>query len=159
LAIILKASDEGISLICIWVLGIINLFVLASRAVMTLLKAGDHGSTFGGNQLAAAVGRAALRVLVHERLVERAAEQGAYLFGKLSALGAPCVADIRGRGLLVGIEIAATAGSARAYCERLVERGVLAKDTHEQVVRLAPPLIVERAELDWLVEQLRAVLG
>jgi ornithine--oxo-acid transaminase len=132
--------------------------VLASRAIMTLLKAGDHGSTFGGNPLAAAVGRAALRVLVHERLVERAAEQGAYLLGKLRALDAPCVADLRGRGLLIGIEIAAPAGSARAYCERLAERGVLAKDTHEQVVRLAPPLIVERTELDWLVEQLRAAL-
>jgi ornithine--oxo-acid transaminase len=133
--------------------------VLASRAVMTLLKPGDHGSTFGGNPLAAAVGRAALRVIVHEHLAERAAEQGEYLFGKLRALRAPCIAEIRGRGLLVGVEIAAAAGSARAYCERLAERGVLAKDTHEQVIRLAPPLTIERAELDWLVEQLRAALG
>jgi ornithine--oxo-acid transaminase len=132
--------------------------VLASRAIMTLLRPGDHGSTFGGNPLAAAVGRTALRVLVHEHLPERAAAQGEYLFQKLRELQAPCVADIRGRGLLVGIEIAASAGTARAYCERLAERGVLAKDTHEQVIRLAPPLTVERAELDWLVEQLRAVL-
>ena len=132
--------------------------VLASRAIMTLLRPGDHGSTFGGNPLAAAVGHAALRVLIRERLAERAAEQGEYLFGKLRALNAPSVAEIRGRGLLIGIEIAAAAGSAREFCERLVQRGVLAKDTHEQVVRLAPPLIVERAELDWLVEQLRAVL-
>ena len=132
--------------------------VLASRAIMTLLRPGDHGSTFGGNPLAAAVGHASLRVIVRERLAERAAEQGAYLFEKLRALNAPCVAEIRGRGLLIGIEIAAAAGSARQYCERLLERGVLAKDTHAQVVRLAPPLIVERAELDWLVEQLRAVL-
>jgi ornithine--oxo-acid transaminase len=132
--------------------------VLASRAIMTLLRPGDHGSTFGGNPLAAAVGRAALRVIVAEHLAERAAEQGEYLFGKLRALRAPCVTDIRGRGLLIGIEIAAAAGSARAYCERLAERGVLAKDTHEQVIRLAPPLTVARTELDWLVEQLRAVL-
>jgi ornithine--oxo-acid transaminase len=132
--------------------------VLASRAIMTLLRPGDHGSTFGGNPLAAAVGRMALRVLVHERLPERAAAQGEYLFAKLRELKAPCVAEIRGRGLLVGIEIAASAGTARAYCERLAERGVLAKDTHEQVIRLAPPLTVERAELDWLVEQLRTVL-
>jgi ornithine--oxo-acid transaminase len=132
--------------------------VLASRAIMTLLRPGDHGSTFGGNPLAAAVGHASLRVLIRERLAERAAEQGAYLFEKLRGLNAPCVAEIRGRGLLIGIEIAAAAGSARQYCERLLERGVLAKDTHAQVVRLAPPLIVERAELDWLVEQLRAVL-
>ncbi|HXS79956.1 MAG TPA: ornithine--oxo-acid transaminase [Gammaproteobacteria bacterium] len=132
--------------------------VLASRAIMTLLRPGDHGSTFGGNPLAAAVGHAALRVLIRERLAERAAEQGDYLQGKLRALNAPCIAEIRGRGLLIGIEIAASAGSAREFCERLAQRGVLAKDTHEQVIRLAPPLIVERGELDWLLEQLRAVL-
>jgi len=132
--------------------------VLASRAIMTLLKPGDHGSTFGGNPLAAAVGHASLRVLVRERLAERAAAQGEYLFQRLRALTLPCIAEIRGRGLLVGIEIAATAGTARTYCERLLQRGVLAKDTHAQVIRLAPPLIVERAELDWLVEQLRGVL-
>ena len=132
--------------------------VLASRAIMTLLRPGDHGSTFGGNPLAAAVGHASLRVLIRERLAERAAEQGEYLFAKLRALNAPCVAEVRGRGLLIGIEIAAAAGSAREFCERLAQCGVLAKDTHEQVIRLAPPLIVERAELDWLVEQLRAVL-
>ena len=133
--------------------------VLASRALMTLFRPGDHGSTFGGNPLAAAVGRAALGVLVDERLAERAAAQGEYLFGKLAALRAPCIVELRGRGLLVGIEIAAAAGSAREFCERLLARGVLAKDTHEQVIRLAPPLTVERAELDWLVEQLRIVLG
>jgi ornithine--oxo-acid transaminase len=133
--------------------------VLASRAIMTLLRPGDHGSTFGGNPLAAAVGRIALRVIVHERLAERAAEQGEYLLARLRELDAPAIAQIRGRGLLVGIEIAVAAGTARAYCERLAERGVLAKDTHEQVIRLAPPLIVERRELDWLVEQLSAVLS
>jgi ornithine--oxo-acid transaminase len=132
--------------------------VLASRAIMTQLRPGDHGSTFGGNPLAAAVGRAALRVIVHERLAERAAAQGEYLLQKLRELDAPCIAEIRGRGLLVGIEIVAAAGGARSFCERLVERGVLAKDTHAQVIRLAPPLVVQRAELDWLVEQLRAVL-
>jgi ornithine--oxo-acid transaminase len=132
--------------------------VLASRAIMTLLKPGDHGSTFGGNPLAAAVGHASLRVLVLERLAERAAAQGEYLFGKLRALQAPCITEVRGRGLLIGIEIAPSAGSARLYCERLLARGVLTKDTHAQVIRLAPPLIVERAELDWLVEQLEAVL-
>jgi ornithine--oxo-acid transaminase len=132
--------------------------VLAGRAIMGLLRPGDHGSTFGGNPLAAAVGRMALRVLVHEHLPERAASQGEYLFAKLRELEAPCIAEVRGRGLLVGIEIVRSAGTARAYCERLAERGVLAKDTHEQVIRLAPPLTIERAALDWLVEQLRAVL-
>jgi ornithine--oxo-acid transaminase len=132
--------------------------VLGSRSIMTLLRPGDHGSTFGGNPLASAVGHAALRVLVRERLAERAAEQGGYLLEKLRELSSPCVAAVRGRGLLVGIEIASAAGTARAYCERLLERGVLAKDTHAQVIRLAPPLIVEHAEIDWLLEQLRVVL-
>jgi len=131
--------------------------VLASRALMTLFQPGDHGSTFGGNPLASAVGRAALGVLVDEGLVARAAELGDYLFAALHGLGAPCIKDVRGRGLLVGIEIAAAAGTARAFCERLLARGVLAKDTHAQVIRLAPPLVVRHGELDWLVEQLRAV--
>jgi ornithine--oxo-acid transaminase len=100
-----------------------------------------------------------LRVIVHEHLVERAAKQGEYLFARLRELASPRVADVRGLGLLVGIEITAAGGSARDYCERLASRGVLAKDTHEQVIRLAPPLIIERAELDWLMEQLRAVLN
>jgi ornithine--oxo-acid transaminase len=132
--------------------------VLASRALLTLFRPGDHGSTFGGNPLAAAVGRAALEVLVEEDLPARAAGLGEHLLAALRKLEAPCVTAIRGRGLLIGIELAASAGAARAYCERLLARGVLAKDTHAQVIRLAPPLVVERAELDWLVEQLRVVL-
>jgi len=132
--------------------------VLASRAIMTLLRPGDHGSTFGGNPLAAAVGAAALDVLVDENLTARAAELGDYLRGALATIRTSKIAEIRGRGLLIGIELTAAAGTARAYCEQLLERGVLAKDTHAQVIRLAPPLVVERAELDWLVEQLREVL-
>jgi ornithine--oxo-acid transaminase len=132
--------------------------VLASRAIMTLLKPGDHGSTFGGNPLASAVGSAALDVLVDERLTERAADLGAHLRAALATLRSDKIVEIRGRGLLIGIEIAASAGTARKYCERLLERGVLAKDTHAQVIRLAPPLTIERAELDWLVTELRDVL-
>lgn len=132
--------------------------VLARRELMTLFRPGDHGSTFGGNPLAAAVGAAALDVLLDERLAERAAASGAYLRAELETIASKNVAGVRGRGLLIGVEIARSAGSARDYCERLLARGVLAKDTHEQVIRLAPPLIVERAELDWLVEQLRAEL-
>jgi ornithine--oxo-acid transaminase len=132
--------------------------VLASRAIMTLLKPGDHGSTFGGNPLASAVGSAALDVLVDERLTERAADLGAHLRAALATLRSNKIVEIRGRGLLIGIEIAASAGTARKYCERLLERGVLAKDTHAQVIRLAPPLVVARDELDWLVAQLRDVL-
>jgi ornithine--oxo-acid transaminase len=132
--------------------------VLASRALLTLFRPGDHGSTFGGNPLAAAVGRAALDVLVEEDLAARAADLGDYLQAKLRALHASCAAEVRGRGLLIGIEIAAASGTARSYCERLLERGVLAKDTHTQVIRLAPPLVVTRPELDWLLEQVAAVL-
>jgi ornithine--oxo-acid transaminase len=132
--------------------------VLASRAIMTLLKPGDHGSTFGGNPLASAVGAAALDVLVEERLTERAAELGAHLRAALATLRSDKIVEIRGRGLLIGIEIAVAAGTARKYCERLLERGVLAKDTHAQVIRLAPPLIIEHAELDWLVARLGDVL-
>jgi ornithine--oxo-acid transaminase len=132
--------------------------VLASRALLTLFRPGDHGSTFGGNPLAAAVGIASLDVLVDEGLADRAAELGTYLASALGALRAPAVVEIRGRGLLLGIEIAAAMGTARKYCERLLERGVLAKDTHEQVIRLAPPLVVGKEELDWLVAQVEAVL-
>ena len=133
--------------------------VLASRAIMGLFQPGDHGSTFGGNPLASAVGLAALEVIENEGLAARAAELGAYLVERLERLRGPAIVDIRGRGLLIGVEIARSAGTAREYCERLLERGVLAKDTHSQVIRLAPPLVVERAEIDWLCEQLAAVLG
>jgi ornithine--oxo-acid transaminase len=97
-------------------------------------------------------------VLIEENLTARAAELGAHLRTALATLRSSKITEIRGRGLLIGIEIAAAAGTARAFCERLLERGVLAKDTHAQVIRLAPPLVIERGELDWLVAQLRAVL-
>ena len=132
--------------------------VLANEEIMTLLRPGDHGSTFGGNPLAAAVGEAALDVLVEEDLAARAQRLGDHLFAELRKLRTAAIVAIRGKGLLVGVEIAAAAGGAREYCERLAERGVLCKDTHAQVIRLAPPLVIERAELDWLVGELRAVL-
>lgn len=133
--------------------------VLASADVMGLLRPGDHGSTFGGNPLAAAVGEAALEVVIESRLAKRAAELGEYLFERLETISAPSIRAIRGRGLLVGIEIAPEAGTARQFSEKLLERGVLCKDTHEQVIRLAPPLIVQKEQLDWLVEQLRFVFA
>jgi ornithine--oxo-acid transaminase len=132
--------------------------VLATRAIMSQLKPGDHGSTFGGNPLAAAVGEAALDVLIDEDLAARSARLGDYVLDALRALPSKHIASIRGMGLLIGIELKPAAGTARAFCERLLERGVLCKDTHAQVIRLAPPLIVERAEIDWLLDQLRAVL-
>ena len=132
--------------------------VIGRRSIMDVLEPGEHGSTFGGNPLAAAVARAALDVLVTEQLSERAARHGDYLRRQLGTLG-PAVREIRGRGLLLGIEITPAAGTARAICEQLLVRGVLAKDTHEQVIRIAPPLVIGETELDWLATQLSAVLG
>src|SRR5690606_10597671 len=129
--------------------------VLASIDVMGLLRPGAHGSTSGGTPLASAVVEAALQVVIEPRRPARAAELGAYLFDRLASLDSPKVKSIRGRGLLVGIEIAPEAGTARQFSEQLLERGVLCKDTHEQVIRLAPPLIVQKEQLDWLVEQLK----
>jgi len=131
--------------------------VLADRAIMGLFRPGDHGSTFGGNPLAAAVGEASLDVIVDERLAARAAELGDYLLAQLRTLRSGSIAQIRGRGLLVGIKIAARAGTARTFAERLLELGVLSKDTHDQVIRLAPPLIIEEPEIDCLVDRLRSV--
>jgi ornithine--oxo-acid transaminase len=131
--------------------------VLASADIMGLFRPGDHGSTFGGNPLAAAVGEASLEVVIESRLPTRATELGAYLFDRLATLASPHLKSVRGRGLLIGLEIAREAGTARQFSEKLLERGVLCKDTHEQVIRLAPPLIVQKEQLDWLVEQLKFV--
>jgi ornithine--oxo-acid transaminase len=132
--------------------------VLASRKIMDVFAPGDHGSTFGGNPLAAAVGEAAIAVLVDEGLANRAAERGEKLRGALAKIDSPHIVEIRGRGLLVGIEIASASGPARDFALELLELGVLCKDTHAQVLRLAPPLIIEEAEIEWLVERLRRVL-
>jgi ornithine--oxo-acid transaminase len=133
--------------------------VLAARALMDLFRPGDHGSTFGGNPLAAHVAMAALRVIVDERLAERAAAAGRRLRAGLESIATSRVRSIRGRGLLLGIEIEPKAGTAHDYALALIERGVLAKDTHEQVLRLAPPLIIGDEEIDWLIEQLARVLS
>jgi ornithine--oxo-acid transaminase len=130
--------------------------VVGNRNIMEVLHPGDHGSTFGGNPLAAAIGEAALDVILGANLAQRAATYGNYLFAELARIRSARI-EVRGRGLLIGIQIAAASGTARLFSERLLERGVLSKDTHEQVIRLAPPLIVEKEELDWLVEQLRSV--
>ena len=132
---------------------------LARRDVMHVFRPGDHGSTFGGNPLGAAIGLEALDILVEEKLPERSAETGAYLIEKLKGIDSPLILDVRGRGLFVGIEIDSALGSARAVCEALLERGLLSKETHETVVRLAPPLIIGKAEIDWAAEQIRDVLG
>ncbi len=133
--------------------------VLASREVLSVFGPGDHGSTFGGNPLGCAVAREALRVLAEENLVERAAELGDYLMARLRAISSPHVDHVRGKGLLVGIVLKRQAGGARRFCEALKKRGVLAKETHENVIRLAPPLVISQDDLDWALEQVAAVLA
>lgn len=132
--------------------------VLSSRELLGVFEPGDHGSTFGGNPLACVVAREALKVIVDEHLCERAAELGEYLMRRLHKIRSPYVARLRGRGLLVGIVLKPEAGGARRFCEALQERGVLAKDTHRTVIRLAPPLVINKEELDWALEQIEQVL-
>lgn len=133
--------------------------VLASHEAMGVFGPGDHGSTYGGNPLAAAVGRAALQVLVDEKLVENSAVQGAYLKERLAAIKSQHIKEVRGRGLFIGIELKREAGGARRFCEALRDKGLLCKETHEHVIRIAPPLVVTRAELDWALEQIEQVLA
>jgi ornithine--oxo-acid transaminase len=132
---------------------------LARREVMGVFRPGDHGSTFGGNALAAAVGLEALEILVDENLPARSAQLGDYLTAELGRIDSPVIREIRGRGLFIGVEIEASICSARKVCEMLMERGLLSKETHATVVRLAPPLIISRSEVDWAVNQIRDVLG
>lgn len=122
--------------------------ILADTAIMDVFTVGSHGSTFGGNPLGAAVARAALRVIVDERLAERAAELGLWFSAELERLNSPHIAEVRGRGLLVGVEVRRESGKARRFCESLLERGILAKETHQQVVRFAPPLVVTKEQLE-----------
>ena len=131
---------------------------LARRDVMQVFTPGDHGSTFGGNPLASAVGLEALNILIEDKLSEHSAEMGAYLLAELAAIDSPMIKELRGRGLFIGIEIEASMATARQICEALMERGLLSKETHETVVRLAPPLVISKAEVDWAVTQIREVL-
>jgi ornithine--oxo-acid transaminase len=130
--------------------------VAASREVMGVFKPGDHGSTFGGNPLGCAVARAALDVIVDEKLPERSARLGAYFMDRVRALQSPVVREVRGRGLWIGVELAVP---ARPYCERLMQEGMLCKETHEKVIRLAPPLVITEEEIDWAVARLAKVLA
>ena len=120
-----------------------------------MFKPGDHGSTFGGNPLGCAVARTALRVLVREKMVERSAELGAYFLDKLHTLRSPDLREVRGRGLWIGIELHSP---ARPYCEALKREGVLCKETHDRVIRIAPPLVITREEVDWAFERIRQVI-
>jgi ornithine--oxo-acid transaminase len=132
---------------------------LAKREVMEVFRPGDHGSTFGGNPLAAAIGLEALNILVEEDLPGHSATMGAYMMQKLSDIRTPLIKDIRGKGLFIGVEIDPALATAREVCERLMSRGLLSKETHEVVVRLAPPLIIGQEEIDWAITQIREVLA
>ena len=129
--------------------------VLASKEVLGVFNPGDHGSTFGGNPLACAVARAALRVLVEENLVEHSAEMGAYFLSQLQTLRSPDLKEVRGKGLWIGIELNS---AARPYCEALKDEGILCKETHDKVLRIAPPLTITREEIDWAFERIQKVI-
>lgn len=129
--------------------------VLASKEILGVFQPGDHGSTFGGNPLACAVARAALRVVLEENLAARSAELGAYFLGLLRSLRSPDVKEVRGKGLWIGVELYSP---ARSYCEALKEEGILCKETHDKVIRIAPPLIIRREEIDWAFERIRRVV-
>jgi ornithine--oxo-acid transaminase len=133
--------------------------VIASDEVMGVFKPGDHGSTFGGNPLACAVGSASLDVIVKEGLAENAAKMGDYFMSKLKAMNSPHVKEIRGKGLLIGVEVKKESGVGRVFTEKLMKLGVLAKETHEQVVRFAPPLVIKREEIDWAMERISQVFA
>ncbi|MGD8510313.1 MAG: ornithine--oxo-acid transaminase [Gammaproteobacteria bacterium] len=131
---------------------------LARHEVMDVFRPGDHGSTFGGNPLAATIALEALNILLEEDLVKQSAEKGAWLLERLRAIDSPLIREVRGRGLFIGLEIEPAQASAREVCERLMKRGLLSKETHETVVRLAPPLAVDRASLEWAADQIAEVL-
>ena len=132
--------------------------VLSRQEVLGLFKPGDHGSTYGGNPLACAVAREALRVLLEENLIERAATLGEYLLTRLREIKSPYIKEIRGKGLWAGVVLNEKAGGARPFCEALMERGMLCKETHWNVIRLAPPLVINQEEIDWALERLAEVL-
>ncbi len=132
--------------------------VVASQEILGVFKPGDHGSTYGGNPLGSAIAREALKIIIDEKLPQKSAESGAYLMQKLNEIESPYIEQIRGKGLWVGIVLKPSAGGARHFCVALQERGILAKETHENVIRLAPPLNITRSELDHAIAILQEVL-
>jgi ornithine--oxo-acid transaminase len=133
--------------------------VLSNSEVLGVLRPGEHGSTFGGNPLACAVARMALRVLLEEGMVENSAEMGQYFLQGLKQIAGPLVKEVRGKGLMIGIELQPEGGGARQYCEKLKGLGVLCKDTHGHTIRVAPPLVITRQEIDWALERFDSVLS
>jgi ornithine--oxo-acid transaminase len=132
--------------------------VLSNREVMDVLRPGEHGSTFGGNPLACAIARTALKVLVEEHMIENAAEMGNYFLSNLSKIRSPHIKEVRGRGLMLAVELLPAAGGARKFCETLMSMGLLCKETHENTIRFAPPLVITREEINWALERIETVL-
>ncbi len=133
--------------------------IIGDHELLGLFQAGEHGSTFGGNPLAMAVARAALRVLVEEDMVANSAKMGEYFLEQLVEIPSPHVKEVRGKGLLIGVELYPHAGGARRFCEALAGKGILAKETHENVIRFAPPLIIDQETIDWAIPRIREVLN
>ena len=133
--------------------------VLADTEIMGLFQPGEHGSTFGGNPLGAAVARAALKVLVDEDLLQNSKELGEYFIEQLVEIPSPHVKEVRGKGMLIGVDLKKSAGGARRFCEALQARGILCKETHETVIRFAPPLVIDRETIDWMLPRIREVLN
>ena len=132
--------------------------VLSSKEVLGVLRPGEHGSTFGGNPLACAVARTAIKVIVDENMVENSAAMGEYFLSGLSNIKSPHIKEVRGRGLFIAVEMVPEAGGARWYCEKLITHGLLCKETHENTIRFAPPLIITKEEIDWALERIETVL-
>ena len=132
--------------------------VLSSQEILGLFQPGEHGSTFGGNPLAAAVARASLKVIVDEHLIENAATLGEYFLDQLTEIPSRNIKEVRGKGLLIGVELKPEAGGARKYCEQLQAAGILAKETHETIIRFAPPLIIDKPTIDWALDRIRNIL-
>jgi ornithine--oxo-acid transaminase len=133
--------------------------VLSNDEVLGVLKPGEHGSTFGGNPLACAIARAALKVLIEEGMVENACVMGARFLNGLRQIKSSAIKEIRGRGLMIAIELKPQAGGARRYCDALRQRGVLCKDTHHHTIRVSPPLVITPDEIDWALAQFDATLA
>jgi ornithine--oxo-acid transaminase len=133
--------------------------VLSNSEVLGVLRPGEHGSTFGGNPLACAVARTALKVLVEEQMVENAARMGDYFLQKLRNIDSPLIKEVRGRGLMIGLELKPEAGGARIFCEQLKELGILCKDTHLHTIRISPPLVIKKDEIDWALERFEKVIA
>jgi ornithine--oxo-acid transaminase len=133
--------------------------ILSNSEVLGVLKPGEHGSTFGGNPLACAVARTALRVLVEEGMIENSAKMGAYFLHGLKQIKNSLIKEVRGKGLMIGMELLPEAGGARQYCEKLKEEGLLCKETHNHIIRFAPPLVIENDEIDWAMDKIVGVFS